>query len=125
RRPPNVTSFGVALASFARDRHAALRTVTVVSEFLASAPSGLVVLEDLADLSVLSGWRAAGEVAVRLRHVARDSGSTVILCPSRLTESERKTLQALDLPWWPMADAATEIVAILAQSFGTGAGRLF
>src|SRR5207249_11470683 len=70
-------------------------------------------------------WRAAREVALRLRHVARDSGSTVILCPFHLTESERKTLRGLDLPWWPMADAATEIVAILAQSFGTGAGRLF
>ena len=125
RDPPKVTTSGVASASFVPDRHAALRTVTTVSEFLASAPGGFVVLEDLADLSVLSGWRAAGEVAVRLRHVARDSGSTVILCPSRLTESERKTLQGLDLPWWPMADAATEIVAILAQSFGTGAGRLF
>src|SRR5947208_2433167 len=74
RDPPKVTTSGVASASFAPNRHAALRTVTTVSEFLASAPGGFVVLEDLADLSVLSGWRAAGEVAVRLRHVARDSG---------------------------------------------------
>jgi hypothetical protein len=96
-----------------------------VCEFLASAPGGFVVLEDLADLSALSGWRAVREVAVRLRHVARDSGSTVVLCPSRLTESERKSLKGLDLPWWAMADAATEIVAILAQCFGTGAARLF
>src|SRR5207244_5630865 len=106
RDPPKVTTSVVASASFAPDRHAGLRTVTTVSEFLASAPGGLVVLEDLADLSVLSGWRAAREVAVRLRHVARDSGSTVVLCPSLLTESERRDLHCQNLPWWAMADAA-------------------
>src|SRR2546430_1394909 len=84
-----------------------------------------LALEDPADWCALSGWRAGLEVAVRLRLVARDSGCTVVLCPSRLTESERKALKGLDPPWWPMADASTEIVAILAQSFGTGAGRLF
>ena len=125
RERAKITTSSVASAAFTPDRHAASRTLTTVSEFLASAPGGFVVLEDPADLSALSGWRAVLEVVVRLRHVARDSGSTVVLCPSRLTESERKALKGLDLPWWPMADAATEIVAILAQSFGTGAGRLF
>ena len=125
RERAKITTSGVASAAFTPDQHAASRTLTTVSEFLASAPGGFVVLEDPADLSVLSGWRAVLEVAVRLRHVARDSESTVVLCPSRLTESERKALKGLDLPWWPMADSATEIVAILAQSFGTGAGRLF
>ncbi len=125
REPSKITTSGVVSASFVPDRHAALRTLTTVSEFLASSPGGFVVVEDSADLSALSGWRAVREVAVRLRHVARDSGSTVVLCPSRLTESERKSLKGLDLPWWAMADAATEIVAILAQSFGTGAARLF
>jgi len=125
REPVKITTSDVTSASFAHDRNAALRTLTTVSEFLASAPGGFVVLEDPADLSALSGWRAVLEIAVRLRHVARDSGSTVVVCPSRLTAAELTALKALNLPWWPMADAATEIIAILAQSFGTGASRLF
>src|SRR5205823_122607 len=63
-----------------------------------------------------------------LRTVEEEASSdrpTLILCPSRLTEAERKALKGVDMPWWAMPDPATEIVAILVQSFGTGAGRLF
>src|SRR5439155_3878991 len=34
-------------------------------------------------------------------------------------------LKELDLTWWTLPDPATELVAILKQSFGTGAVRLF
>src|SRR5436190_1540357 len=92
---------------------------------LVSSPGCLLVLEDLADLAALSGWKPVLEVVIRLRHLARDTGSTVVLCPSRLTESERKGLKDLELTWWTLPDPATELVAILKQSFGTGAVRLF
>ena len=125
RGPPRMTTSGISTASVPADRQAALRTMTTAAEFLGSFPGGLLVLEDLADLAALSGWKPALEVVVRLRHLARDTGSTVVLCPSRLTESERKGLKDLDLPWWTLPDPATELVAILKQSFGTGAVRLF
>src|SRR5439155_335479 len=86
---------------------------------------GANIAAPLADLAALSGWKPVLEVVIRLRHLARDTGSTVILCPSRLTESERKGLKDLDLTWWTLPDPATELVAILKQSFGTGAVRLF
>jgi hypothetical protein len=124
RRPPPVTTSGTCFASIETGRHAAGRALTTASEFLATAPGGLVVLEDLADLSALSGWRPVREALVRLRHVARGTASTAILCPSRLTEAERKSLADLAFTTWTLADPATEIVAILGQSFGSGAGRL-
>lgn len=125
RKAPTMTTSGAAFAAITPDRHAAMRTLATVSEFLATAPGGLVLVEDLADLSALSGWRPTQEVIVRLRHVARGTGSTVILCPSRLTESERNGLDALHLTSWLLPDPSTELVAILAQSFGGGAARLF
>src|SRR5213083_3239852 len=96
RGPPRMTTSGISTASVPADRQAALRTMTTAAEFLGSCPGGLLVLEDLADLAALSGWKPALEVVVRLRHLARDTGSTVVLCPSRLTESERKGLKDLD-----------------------------
>ena len=49
----------------------------------------------------------------------------MIVSPTRLVRSEQKELNDLDLTRWVLPDPATEIVAILSQSFGTGAGRLF
>jgi len=125
RGSPQMTPSGIGAATVPADRQAALRTMTTAAEFLGSSPGGLLVLEDLADLAALSGWKPVLEVVIRLRHLARDTGSTVVLCPSRLTESERKGLKDLDLTWWTLPDPATELVAILKQSFGTGAVRLF
>ena len=125
RGSPQMTPSGISTATVPADRQAALRTMTTAAEFLGSSPGGLLVLEDLADLAALSGWKPVLEVVIRLRHLARDTGSTVVLCPSRLTESERKGLKDLDLTWWTLPDPATELVAILKQSFGTGAVRLF
>jgi len=51
-------------------------------------PGGFVVLENLADLSVLSGWRAAGEGAVRFA-MCTDSRSTVIWPFGSRSRSER------------------------------------
>jgi len=125
RKTPSTTTSGAASASIIPDRNAALRALTTASEFLSTTPGGLVLLEEIADLSALSGWRPTREVIVRLRHVARGTGSTVILCPSRLMESEREGLSALHLPTWSLPDPSTEIVAILEHSFGGGAVRLF
>src|SRR5205809_361965 len=125
RGSPQMTPSGIGAATVPADRQAALRTMTTAAEFLGSSPGDLLVLEDLADLAALSGWKPVLEVVIRLRHLARDTGSTVVLCPSRLTESERKGLKDLDLTWWTLPDPATELVAILKQSFGTGAVRLF
>ena len=123
RRAPSVTS-EASFAAIEAGRHAAERALSTASEFLGAAPGGLVVLEDLADLSALSGWRSVREALVRLRHVARGTGSTAVLCPSRLTAAERKGLSDLTFTTWVLPDPATEIVAILAQAFGSGAGRL-
>jgi hypothetical protein len=124
RRPPLVTADGASFATIEVGRNAAERALSTASEFLAARPGGLVVLEDLADLSVLSGWESVREALVRLRHVARATVSTAILCPSRLTSSERKGLHDLYFPTWTLPNPATQIVAILEQSFGSGAGRL-
>src|SRR6266571_2327930 len=103
---------------------AALAALTTASEFLAASPGGVVVLEDVAGLSVLSGWDATLETIIRLRHVARETRSTVVLATSRLTRAERTSLQDRHLPWWTLPDPATELDAILSQSFGSGASRL-
>lgn len=125
RKAPSMTTSRAAFAAISPDRNAALRSLTTASEFLSTAPGGLVVLEDVADLSALSGWRSTREAIVRLRHVARGTGSTVVLCPSRLMESERHGLSALHLPSWSLPDPSTEIGVILEHSFGGGAIRLF
>lgn len=114
----------MGIASIPPDRHAGLRTLTTASEFLAASPGGIVVLEDFADLGCLAGWGSARELAIRLRYLARDNRSTIALCPARLTETERTSLRDLGLPWWKLPDPAEEIVAILSNTFGPGAGRL-
>jgi len=115
---------GAGFAALLPVRHASLRALTTASEFLATSRGGLVVIEDLADLSALSEWPPTLEAVVRLRHVARGTGSTVVFSTSRLTDPERRALKELRFTWWSLPDPAREIDAILAQSFGDGAARL-
>jgi len=103
---------------------AALRTVATASEFLVRDPGGIVVVRDLADIAALSGWPRTREMVARLAPMCRETNSTVILCTSRLSASEKEGLRSLRYPWWPLPDPADEIEAILARSFGPGAGRL-
>ena len=123
-RTPPPSNGGATFASIVPGRHAALRALTTASEFLAASPGGLVVLEDTAGLSVLSGWSAVLEAIVRLRYVARETHSTVVLSTSRLTQAERSSLHDRELPWWNLPDPATELESILLQSFGSAASRL-
>ena len=120
---PTVVS-GAANAIVAPDRHAALKALTTASEFLSTSPGGLVVVDDLAALSVLSGWTPVLEAVVRLRYAAREAHSTVVLSTSRLTASERTAPAERHLVWWDLPDPTTAIEAILSQSFGSGAPRL-
>ncbi len=124
RNAPSMAAGGAGFAAVLPVRHASLRALTTASEFLARSPGGLVVVEDLADLSALSEWPPTIEAAVRLRHVARGTGSTVVFSTSRLTDTERRALRELRFTWWSLPDPAREIEAILAQSFGDGAVRL-
>ena len=124
RHAPSMAAGGAGFAGLLPGRHASLRALTTASESLATSRGGLVVVEDLADLSALSEWPPTIEAVVRLRHVARDTGSTVVFSTSRLTDAERRALRDLRLPWWSLPDPAREIEAILAQSFGDGAARL-
>lgn len=124
RNAPSTAAAGAGFAALVPVRHASLRTLTTSSEFLATSRGGLVVIEDLADLSALSEWSPTIEASVRLRHLARDTGSTVVLSTSRLTDAERRALRDLQFTWWSLPDPAREIEAILAQSFGKGSARL-
>ena len=124
RTAPATAASGPAFAAVLPVRHASLRALTTASEFLATYHGGLAVIEDLADLSVLSEWPPTIEAMVRLGHVARGTGSTVIFSASRLTDAERRALKDLRLTWWLLPDPAREIEAILVQSFGNGAVRL-
>ena len=124
RKPSADASQGWGTASIPSGRHAGLRTLTTASEFLAASPGSVVVLEDFADVGCLAGWPSARELALRLRFLARDHRSTIALSSARLTEAERNSLRDLSLPWWKLPDPADEIVAILSQTFGPGAGRL-
>src|SRR5437899_79758 len=124
RHAPSMAAGGAGFAGLLPGRHASLRALTTASEFLATSRGGLVVVEDLADLSALSEWPPTIEAVVRLRHVARDTGSTVVFSTSRLTDAERRALRDLRFTRWSLPDPAREIEAILAQSSGNGAARL-
>ncbi|HWM53437.1 MAG TPA: hypothetical protein VNP71_09785 [Thermoplasmata archaeon] len=124
RTPPAMAASGAGFAAILPVRHASLRALTTTSEFLAGSHGGLAVIEDLAGLSALSEWPPTIEAVVRLRHVARGTGSTVIFSTSRLTDVERRALRDLRVTWWSLPDPAREIEAILTQSFGSGAVRL-
>ena len=124
RTAPTMAAGGAGFAALLPVRHASLRALTTASEFLATSHGGLVVVEDLADLSALSEWPPTVEAVVRLRHVARGTGSTVVFSTCRLTDPERRALRDLRFTWWSLPDPAREIDAILTQSFGKGAARL-
>src|SRR3989454_5523657 len=124
RTAPAMAASGAGFAAVLPARHASLRALTTASEFLAGSRGGLAVVEDLADLSALSEWPPTIEAVVRLRHVARGTGSTVIFSTSRLTDAERSALRGLRFTRWSLPDPAREIESILAQSYGNGAVRL-
>src|SRR5207244_2428193 len=124
RTAPAMAASEAGFAAVLPARHASLRALTTACEFLARSRGGLAVVEDLADLSALSEWPSTIEAVVRLRHVARGTGSTVIFSTSRLTDAERRALRDLRFTWWSLPDQAREIESVLAQSFGSGAGRL-
>jgi len=124
RIAPAMAASEAGFAAVLPARHASLRALTTACEFLARSRGGLAVVEDLADLSALSEWPSTIEAVVRLRHVARGTGSTVIFSTSRLTDAERRALRDLRFTWWSLPDPAREIESILAQSFGSGAVRL-
>ena len=124
RTAPAMSASGTGFAAILPVRHASLRALTTASEFLGGSRGGLAVVEDLSDLSALSEWPPTIEAVVRLRHIARGTGSTVIFSTSRLTDVERRALKDLRFTWWSLPDPAREIEAILAQSFGNGAVRL-
>lgn len=105
-------------------QRAALRTIATVSEFLVRDPGGLVVVRDLADVAAMSGWSRTRESVARLARISRETNSTVILSTSRLSPQEKEDLRALQFPWWTLPDPADELEAVLADSFGSGAGRL-
>ena len=113
-----------ASAGLVPTRHAAAKTLGTVSEFWARAPGGLAVLPDLTDLAVMSGWPRTREAVLRLRDVARDTGSSLVVSSSRLTAAEKADLRGDGLGWWTLPDPADEFEAVLAPSFGPGARRL-
>src|SRR5206468_3505758 len=102
RTAPAMAASGAGFAAVLPVRHASLRALTTASEFLAGSRGGLAVVEDLADLSALSEWPSTIEAVVRLRHVARRTGSTVIFSTSRLTDAERRALRDLRVTWWSL-----------------------
>ena len=123
-RTSSIVASGSSSATVLPSRHAALRALTTASEFFVGSPGGLVVIDDLAGLSALSGWRPVVEAIVRIGHAARDTKSTVLMSTTCLTETERRSLAERRLTWWDLPDPAIEIEAILSQSFGPGAKRL-
>ncbi len=122
--PSMSTSDGPAVSLMEPNRHGALKSLAAASEFLARHPGAVIAVPDLADLVMMSGWEQTKEMVLRLRQVAKDTKSTVLLSPSRLTEKERRELKALPVMWWTLPDPAQEIEAVLGASFGSGARQL-
>jgi len=122
--PAAPDSSAVDVGRMETSRHGAQRTLATVSEFLARRPGAVVAVPDLADVVMMSGWEQTKEMVLRLRQVARSTKSTVVLSPWRLTEQERRELEALPLTWWTLPNAAQEIEAVLGASFGSGARQL-
>ncbi len=122
--PSNPDLAGPAAALVEPSRHAASRVMTTASEFLARFPGGLVALVDLGDIAMMSGWRPTREMIVRLRQVAKDTSSTLLLATGCLTETELEDLRRMTLAWWTLPDPAEEIEAILGRFFGPGAKQL-
>ena len=114
----------LAIAELTPTRHAAARMLGTVAEFYERAPGGLAVLPALADVAVLSGWTRTREAVLRLRGVARGTGSPLVISASRLIAQEKDDLRADGVAFWALPDPADEFEAVLATSFGAGAGRL-
>lgn len=115
---------GAFLAILTPTSHAASKALGTVSEFCSRARGGLAVLPDLADVALMSGWPRTLEAVLRLRGVARETGGSLLVSASRLTERETEDLRGQTLVWWTLPDPAEEFEAILATSFGSGAPRL-
>jgi len=122
--PPGPDSDGPAVGVMEPSRHGALKTLATGSEFVARHPGAVVAIPDVADVVMMSGWEPTKEMILRLRQVARDTKSTLVLSVWHLTEKERRELKGLPLVWWTLPDAAQEIEAVLAASFGSGARHL-
>lgn len=105
-------------------RHAAARVLTTASEFFAKYPGAFVVLTDLGDLALFSGWAPTFEMVRRLRGVARGAHGTLVLATRCLTRPEREDLRTMHPAWWTLPELAEEFTAVLARSFGPGAKQL-
>jgi hypothetical protein len=122
--PPSPPSEGLAFACLEPSRRAALRALSTASQFLAEHPGGLVGVGDLGDLLLMSGGPNVRELAGRLRHLAKETQSTVLLSAARLLEEEKDGLRGIRAAWWPLPDPRKELEAILGRSFGPGARQL-
>lgn len=122
--PPAAESRGLAAGFLEASPRGALRTLATGTQFFADHPGGLLVLADLGDLVLMSGWTKTREMVVRLRQAAKDTQSTFVVSGSRLLEHEKEDLRGTRVAWWPLPQAAKEAEAILARSFGSGAGQL-
>src|SRR5438128_379674 len=120
-----VVCLGIALAETVYARYSS-RLLAAHSFWLGVGVIALIVAGPVYayELEFLGATSLAAGAGVRLRHVARGTGSTVIFSTSRLTDAERRALRDLRFTWWSLPDPAREIEAILAQSFGNGAVRL-
>ncbi len=105
-------------------RHGAARMLGTAAEFFAREPGGLVVLSDLDDIVLMSGWSPTEEAILRLRGVAHDTHSSLVVSASCLSPEELQSLHSHHLEWWTLPAPAEEMEAVLAQSFGPGARDL-
>ncbi len=114
----------IPTAALVPTRRTAARMLTTAAEFAARASGGLVVVLDLSDVAVISGWPRTREAILRIMGVAGNTGARVALSASRLTPREKEDLRALGMSWWVLPDPAQELEATLAASFGPGARQL-
>lgn len=108
----------------APSRHGAPRVLGTVAEFFARAPGGLAVIPDLGAIVLMSGWPATEEAVLRLRGVARDTGSMLLVSATSLRPTEKESLRNHRAECWNLPDPAEEMEAVLAESFGPGAREL-
>lgn len=114
----------VPRADLTATRHAASRTLGTVAEFFARSRGGLAVLPDVSEIAMRSGWPRTLEALGRLTGVARSTGGRLVAGTTHLTPEETQDLLGQDLPRWTLPDPSVEYEAVLAPSFGGGAGRL-
>lgn len=114
----------LAVARVEANRHAAIRAMATVSEFLSRFPGALVGLLDVGDVALLSGWVSTRDAIRGLRTAAKETGGTVLIGTACLTRVEQEDLRPWKMTWWSLPDPSVEIEAVLARSFGPGAGPL-